>query len=111
MKHVENRSRFELIKNWWVFKIQRSSHDGIKSKARLVANGFSHRTGIDYSYTYSVVKHDSNWAILSLSAILDLERLQLDVKTAIFNKDITEELYMDQPSGFKENNQMVFFLK
>ena len=109
---VENPSGRKPIKNRWVFKIKRSSHDGIKFKARLVAKGFSQRPGIDYNETYSpVVKNDSIRTILSLSAVLDLELLQLDVKTAFLNGEITEELYMDQPSGFKEDNQMVCLLK
>ncbi len=57
------------------------------------------------------MKHDSIRTILSLSAVLDLELLQLDVKTAFLNGEITEELYMDQPSGFKEDNQKVCLLK
>jgi hypothetical protein len=109
---VENPSGRKPIQNRWVYKIKRDSHGGIKFKARLVAKGFSQRPGIDYNETYSpVVKHDSIRTILSLSAVLDLELLQLDVKTAFLNGEITEELYMDQPSGFKEDNQKVCLLK
>lgn len=100
------------IKNRWVFKIKRSGRNNVKFKARLVAKGFSQRPGIDYGETYSpVVKHDSLRTILSLAAAHDLELLQLDVKTAFLNGDIDEELYTDQPTGFKEDSQMVCLLK
>jgi hypothetical protein len=100
------------IRNRWVYKIKRSGQNNVKFKARLVAKGFSQRPGIDYGETYSpVVKHDSLRTILSLAAAQDLELLQLDVKTAFLNGDIDEELYMDQPTGFKEDSQMVCLLK
>ena len=100
------------IKNRWVFKIKKNGQNNVKFKARLVAKGFSQRPGIDYGETYSpVVKHDSLRTILSLAAARDLELLQLDVKTAFLNGDIDEELYMDQPTGFKEDSKMVCLLK
>ena len=100
------------IKNRWVFKIKRSGQKNVKFKARLVAKGFSQRPGLDYGETYSpVVKHDSLRTILSLAAAHELELLQLDVKTAFVNGDIDEELYMDQPIGFKEDSQLVCLLK
>ncbi|KAK9134561.1 hypothetical protein Syun_013891 [Stephania yunnanensis] len=39
--------------------------------------------------------------ILGLTASLDLELEQLDVKTAFLHGDLEEEIYMDQPEGFE----------
>jgi hypothetical protein len=78
-----------------------------------VAKGFSQRPGIDYNETYSpVVKHDSIRTILSLSAVLDLELLQLDVKTAFLNGEITEDHFLVE-YGFTRSgaDSCVYFQK
>lgn len=75
-------------------------------KARLVAKGYSQKAGIYYGETYSpVVKHDSLRVVLAVSAVMDLETLKLDVKTAFMNGDFEEEIYMGQPAGFIDLEQ------
>ena len=39
--------------------------------------------------------------ILGLVATLDLECEQLDVKTTFLHGELEEEIYMEQPEGFK----------
>ena len=39
--------------------------------------------------------------VLGIVATLDLEIEQLDVKTTFLHGDLEEEIYMDQPEGFK----------
>ncbi|XP_055803207.1 uncharacterized protein LOC129872293 [Solanum dulcamara] len=39
--------------------------------------------------------------VLGLSASLDLEVEQMDVKTIFLHGDLDEEIYMEQPEGFK----------
>ena len=51
--------------------------------------------------TYSpVAKFASVWIIMVVAARLDLELYQLDVKTAFLNRDLKEEIYLDQLDGF-----------
>ena len=67
-----------------------------RCKIRLVAKGFTQRPGLDYQETLSpVVRHLR--LVLSLAAELDLEMMQLDVKTAFLNGKLDEEIYMAQP--------------
>ena len=69
--------------------------DGIRYKARLVAKGYAQKEGIDYNEVFSpVVKHSSIRILLALVAHLDLELVQLDVKTVFLHGDFVEEIYV-----------------
>ncbi|UYV84036.1 hypothetical protein LAZ67_X000937 [Cordylochernes scorpioides] len=87
----------------WVYKIKQNADGSNKMfKARLVAKGYSQKQGLDYGETFSPeVKFDSIRTILSLCASLDMEMIQLDVKSAFLNGDLEEELYMEQPQGYE----------
>ncbi|GJT94101.1 BTB/POZ domain-containing protein NPY2 [Tanacetum coccineum] len=76
--------------------------DDVRYKARLVAKGYAQKEGIDYNKVLSpVVKHSSTRILLALVAQLDLELVQMDVKTAFLHGDLKEEIYMVQQEGFK----------
>ena len=105
----------KALRNKWVFKLKKDS-DGklLKYKARLVVKGFGQKKGIDFDEIFSpVVKMSSIRVVLSLTASLDLELEQLDVKTAFLHGDLNEEIYMSQPEGFevKGKEHMVCKLK
>uniref|UniRef100_A0A2N9GEX0 Integrase catalytic domain-containing protein n=1 Tax=Fagus sylvatica TaxID=28930 RepID=A0A2N9GEX0_FAGSY len=89
----------------WVFKKKEavSEKEGERFKARLVAKGYSQRHGIDYDEVFSpVVRHTSIKAVLALVADQDMELEQLDVKTAFLHGNLEEEIFMEQPEGFKQ---------
>jgi hypothetical protein len=66
-----------------------------------MAKGFTEREGIDYKETFSSVSSkDSFRIIMTLVAYYNLELYQMDVKTAFFNGDLYENIYMAQPKGF-----------
>ena len=57
---------------------------------------------MDYKETYApVVRHESVRIILATAAALDLEIIQLDVKTAFLNGELEEDIYMEQPEGYR----------
>jgi hypothetical protein len=90
------------IKSRWLFKVK-PGHNNVpeRYKARLVAKGYTQRKGIDYRDTYApVVKHTALRVIFSLVAALDLDMIQLDVKTAFLHGELEEEIFMEQPEGF-----------
>jgi len=63
---------------------------------------FSQKKGIDFIEKFShVVKMSSIRVILHLVASLDLECEKLDVKKNFLRGELEEDIYMDQPEGFK----------
>ncbi|GJS33534.1 ribonuclease H-like domain-containing protein [Tanacetum coccineum] len=71
--------------------------------ARVVANGSSQQLGIDFDETFSlVVKPATIYTVLSLVVSCKWLIHQLDVKNAFLNGDLSETVYMHQPSSFVE---------
>lgn len=63
---------------------------------------FQQKKGVDFDEIFSpVVKMTSIRVILGMVASMDLELEQLDVKTAFLHGDLEDEIYMEQPEGFK----------
>nr|GEY57700.1 retrovirus-related Pol polyprotein from transposon TNT 1-94 [Tanacetum cinerariifolium] len=76
--------------------------DDVHYKVRLVAKDYAQKEGIDYNEIFSlVVKYSSIRILLALVALLHLELVQMDVKTAFLHGNLEEEIYMVQQEGFK----------
>lgn len=108
-----DRPRQNVVTNKWVLKIKRKPDGTVdRYKARLVARGFSQVYGIDYMETYApVVNMASIRMLFAYAAENSLYMSQFDVKTAFLYGDLDETVYMEQPEGFKEDNQKVCKLK
>jgi hypothetical protein len=81
----------------WIFK-KNEGISGVEDamfKARLVANGYSQREGIDFNEVFSpIVRHSSICVLLAMVALYDLELEQLDVKTIFLHSELEEIIYM-----------------
>nr|GEU83880.1 ribonuclease H-like domain-containing protein [Tanacetum cinerariifolium] len=89
----------------WLFR-HKYHADGLLSryKACLIANGRNQQYGVDCSDTFSpVVKPATTRTVLSLALARNWPMHQLDVKNAFLNGDLTETVYMYQPSGFVDS--------
>ncbi|CAN6711477.1 unnamed protein product [Malus baccata var. baccata] len=70
----------------WVFRIKRKPAGTIdRYKARLVAKGFHQQAGLDYTKTFSPVAKP------------------LDVSNAFLHDTLYEQVFMQQPPGFKDS--------
>ncbi|RVW89807.1 Retrovirus-related Pol polyprotein from transposon RE1 [Vitis vinifera] len=91
-----------IVGSKWVFKTNLKEDGTIdRYKARLVARGFSQIPGLDFGETFSpVIKHAIIKLIISLAVTLGWIMKQLDVKNAILHGLLKEEVFMEQPLGF-----------
>lgn len=92
----------------WIFKIKRDQDGNPKRfKARLVARGYKQKEGIDYVETFApVARMDSIRTLLAIASARDLTFEQFDVSTAFLNGDITDDIYIEPPEGYRiESNK------
>ncbi|EPZ35576.1 Integrase, catalytic core domain-containing protein [Rozella allomycis CSF55] len=92
----------------WVFAKKFDSEGKLQRyKARLVAQGFSQRPGIDVEQTYApVTRIQSVRILIALGVQLDWHMHQMDMVTAYLNGTLDTMIYMKQPEGFiKEGSE------
>ena len=76
----------------------------ITNKARLVAKGYNQEEGIDYEETYApVTRLEAIRMLLAFASIVDFKLYQMNVKSALLNGFIQEEVCADQPLGFESS--------
>ena len=87
----------------WVFVRKRNEkNEVVRYKARLVAQGFSQRLGIDYEETYfPVVDTITLCYLVSLSAYHKLHMHLMDVVTTYLYGSLDRDIYMKVPEGLK----------
>ena len=91
------------IKNKWIFnrKLTRTGEVD-RFKARLVVTECSQEEGLDFKETFGpVMKLTTLRILLAVAAQTGQQVHQLDVKIAILNGELEEEIYMQQPEAFK----------
>ncbi|KXJ62466.1 hypothetical protein RP20_CCG008066 [Aedes albopictus] len=99
----------------WVYKLKRNAAGEItKYKARLVAQGYSQKYGVDYDEVFApVTSHTTLRVLLAVASKRRMTLKHFDVKTAYLYGDLDEEIFMRQPPGFavKGREDMVCRLK
>ena len=100
---VQTPASIKPVGKKWVFVRKRNeNNDIIRYKARLVAQGFSQRPGIDYEETYSPVMDAITFHFLiSLAVSKELDMRLMDVITAYLYGSIDSDIHMKIPEGFK----------
>ncbi|WVZ84461.1 hypothetical protein U9M48_031491 [Paspalum notatum var. saurae] len=100
---VEPPPNYRPIGTKWVFK-NKQGEDGmvVRNKARLVAQGFCQKEGIDYEETFApVARLEAIRILLAFTASKGFKLQQMDVKSSFLNGFIEEEVYVRQPLGFE----------
>jgi len=100
---VQTPMNVKPVGHKWVFVRKRNENNEIvRYKARLVAQGFSQKPGIDYENTYSpVVDAITLRYLISLAIHKSLEMRLMDVVTAYLYGSLDKDIYMKIPEGFK----------
>ena len=103
----------KIIPCKWVYKIKNNPDGSVERfKARLVIKGFSQEKGIDYEETFSpVVRSATIRTLIGVAACEKMSLMQFDVSTAFLYSKLDEEIYMEQPKGFKDNSGRACKLK
>ena len=96
----------------WVFKEKKDSNGKtIRFKARLVAQGFSQKYGVDYDEVFAPVARQTTFRLLlSIAGTRKYHVRHYDIKSAFLNGKLEEEIFMKQPPGFQTGSK-VFRLK
>lgn len=98
----------KAIGSKWVFKLKMDENGKIiRHKARLVAQGFSQKFGVDYDEVFApVVRTTTLRMLLSVAGARGYAVNHYDIKTAFLNGSLNEEIYMKPPPGFPKEGKV-----
>ncbi|KAI0992679.1 hypothetical protein K3495_g15506, partial [Podosphaera aphanis] len=98
----------KVVDGKWVCKVKGNAQGELERfKARYVAKGFSQTQGLDYDETFApVVRFDSLRLLLAIGASKRWKPRQLDIKTAFLYGILDEEIYMELPEGYRQENHV-----
>jgi hypothetical protein len=104
MRVVERPKGHNVIRTRWVFRNKQDQDEIIvRNKARLVAQGYTQIEGLDFGETYALVSRlEAIRILLAYSYAHNIKLYQMDVKSVFLNGYISEEVYIEQPPGFKD---------
>ena len=94
-----------IIGSKWVFRNKFDEQGTVTgNKARLVIQGYNQEEGIDYEETFApVARIEAIRILIAFAAHMEFKLYQMDVKSALLNGYLKEEVYVMQPSGFENN--------
>lgn len=86
----------------WIFKTKEDERGNIvRHKARLVAQGFNQKYGVDFDEVFApVAKQVTLRTLLTVASRRQMFVKHMDVKTAYLHGKLDETIYMRQPEGY-----------
>ncbi|GKB51612.1 retrovirus-related pol polyprotein from transposon TNT 1-94 [Tanacetum coccineum] len=107
--------RVMIITLKWTFKVKLDEIGGVlKNKAWLVARGYRQEEGIDFEESFTpVARLEAIRIFIAYAPHKNMTVYQMDVKTAFLNGILREEVYVNQPDGFvdQDNPNHVYKMK
>ncbi|GKF18106.1 putative ribonuclease H-like domain-containing protein, partial [Tanacetum coccineum] len=88
----------------WVFRNKKDERGiVVGNKARLVAQGYTQKEGIDYDKVFAPVDRiEAIRLFLAYASFMGFIVYQMDVKSSLLYGTIEEEVYVCQPTGFED---------
>jgi hypothetical protein len=96
-----------VIGTEWVYR-NKQDQDRIvvRSKTRLVAQGYTQVEGLDFGETYALVARlEAIRILLAYACAHNIKLYQMNVKSVFLNSYINEEVYVEQPPGFEDDKK------
>nr|GEV08912.1 hypothetical protein [Tanacetum cinerariifolium] len=105
-----------LTQSCWIEAMQEelNEFERLENKARLVARGYRQEEGINFEESFALVARlEAIRIFLAFVAHMNMAVYQMDVKSAFFNGNLREEVYVSQLDGFvdPDNPNHVYKLK
>lgn len=118
LQSIENNDTWELVDlpkgrstigSKWVYKLKVDELGGNHTyKARLVAQGFSQKFGVDYDEVFAPVARTETFRILlTVAGKNGFGLKQYDFKTAFLNGELKEEIFMRPPQGVPSDGKVL----
>ncbi|GJT80263.1 retrovirus-related pol polyprotein from transposon TNT 1-94 [Tanacetum coccineum] len=97
-----------IIKLKWLWKNKKDEDQiVIRNKARLVAKGYAQEEGIDFEESFApVARLEAVRIFVAHAAHKSFPIYQMDVKKAFLNGPLKEEVYVAQPEGFVDPDNL-----
>jgi hypothetical protein len=98
------RPKQNIVGTKWVFRNKQDKFRVVtRNNVRLVAKGYSQVKGLDFEETFApVARLESIRILVAYATHHDFKLCQMDVKSAFLNGTIKEEVYVEQPPGFED---------
>lgn len=93
-----------VLRGFWIFRVKPMPHgQPNKYKSRFVVMGNLQEEGVDFHETFSPTGKPSSLRLLiAIASIHGWEIHQMDAVTAFLNGDLSEEIFMEQPEGYRK---------
>jgi hypothetical protein len=98
------RPKLNVMGTKWVFRNKQDEYRVVtRNKARLVTKGYSQVEGLDFDETFApVARLESIRILLAYATHHYFNLYHMDVKSSFLNRPIKEEVYVEQPLGFED---------
>ena len=95
-----------MIGTKWLFKNKLDENGEItRNKARLVCKGYAQEEGLDYGEKISpIARMEGVRTLLAYATYKGFKFYQMDVKPTCLNGTLEEEVYIEKPKGFFDDD-------